>query len=78
MSIYRLLLNTNGDIAGVVLFILLIYYFVSRYINYGLGWFETGLLVSSAVALAVDVRVSMKEINKLLYSKDITHKLNIA
>lgn len=70
MNIYNLLLNTNGDIAGVALFTLLIYYFVSRHINYGLDWFETGLLISSAIALVVDVTVSFKEINNLLYSKD--------
>ena len=35
MSLYKLIKNTNGDALGVVLFTLLIFYFVSKYIEIG-------------------------------------------
>ena len=54
MSLYKLIKNTNGDALGVVLFTLLIFYFVSKYIEIGLNSFEITLLLSSSAALVVD------------------------
>lgn len=54
MSIYKLIKDTNGDVLGVVLFILLIFYFVSKYIEIGLNSFEIILFMSSSTALVVD------------------------
>jgi hypothetical protein len=54
MSLYKLIKDTNGDALGVVLFILLIFYFVSKYLEVGLTLFEIILLLSSLAALVVD------------------------
>ena len=63
MRLIDLLIKTNGDAAGVVLFTLLIYYFVYRHITTGLNYFETGLLISSTIALAVDIKITAAFIN---------------
>jgi hypothetical protein len=54
MVLFKLIKNTNGDALGVVLFILLIFYFVSKYLEFGLTSFEIILLLSSTAALVVD------------------------
>lgn len=54
MSLLKLIKNTNGDALGVVLFILLIFYFVSKYLEIGLTSFEIVLLISPTAALIVD------------------------
>ena len=67
MYIWRLIKETNGDVLGVVLFILLIYYFISKMIttNESITSFETLLLTSSIIAFIVDFYIVYKKITKI-------------
>ena len=77
MYIWRLIKETNGDALGVILFILLIYYFISKAITIGTNRFENLLLASSTIALIVDSCIVYRKMRLHLIKNHLNIKSNI-